>query len=55
MLSQGRFMAAVFPIYLVAGQVLGKCRAPWAALLLCFCAIVMAVYAAEFAAGYILI
>ena len=55
MLSQGRFTAAIFPIYIVAGQILAKCRAPWAALLLCFSAVVMAVYAADFAAGYMLI
>jgi len=55
MLSQGRFIAAVFPIYLVIGQLLSRCPPPVAAIILCFSAVVMAVYAAEFAAGYMLI
>jgi len=55
MLSQGRFAAAVFPIYLVIGQLLSRCAAPWAVLLLGFSAVVMAIYAAQFAAGYMLI
>jgi hypothetical protein len=55
MLSQGRFIAVVFPIYLVMGHLLSKCPAHCAALLLCFSAVVMAIYAAQFAAGYMLI
>jgi hypothetical protein len=55
MLSQGRFIAAVFPIYLVMGHLLSKCPAPCAALLLSLSAIVLAIYAAQFAAGYMLI
>jgi hypothetical protein len=55
MLSQGRFIAVVFPIYLVMGHLLSRCSAPCAALLLCFSAVVMAIYAAQFAAGYMLI
>jgi len=55
MLSQGRFIAAVFPIYLVMGHLLSKCPAPCATLLLCFSALVMAIYAAQFMAGYMLI
>jgi len=55
MLSQGRFVAAAFPIYLVMGQLLAKIPTPCAALLLCFSAVVMAIYAAQFAAGYMLI
>ena len=55
MLSQGRFVAAAFPIYLVLGRLLGRIPGPYAALLLCISALVMATYAAEFAAGYFLI
>jgi len=55
MLSQGRFIAAAFPVYLVMGHLLSKIPAPYAALLLCLSGLVMAIYAAEFAAGYMLI
>jgi hypothetical protein len=55
MLSQGRFIAAVFPLYLVIGQLLSRCPPPVAALILSFSAVVMAIYAAQFMAGYMLI
>jgi hypothetical protein len=55
MLSEGRFMAVVFPIYLVLGQILSRIPGPLAALILCFSAFLMAAYAAQFAAGYPLI
>jgi len=53
--SQGRFVAAAFPVYLVLGRVLAGSPAPCAALVLCLSAVAMAVYAALFAAGYMLI
>ncbi len=54
-LSQGRFVAAAFPIYLVLGRLLGRIPAPCAALLACLSALLMATYAADFVAGYFLI
>ena len=51
MLSQGRFVAAAFPIYVVLGQCLGKCPRFVAVALLCLSALIMLVYAAQFAEG----
>jgi hypothetical protein len=55
MLSQGRFFAAVFPIYLLIGRLLSRCPLPVAALTLCLSSVVMAIYSAQFMAGYMLI
>jgi hypothetical protein len=55
MQSQGRFMAAVFPIYLVLGHILSRIPGPFAAMILCFLALLLAAYSAHFAAGYPLI
>lgn len=52
MLSQGRFAAAVFPMYIVLGRMLCHCPWPVAASLLCLSAFFMGAYAALFAAQH---
>ena len=55
MLSQGRFIAANFLIYLVMGRLLNRIPGPVAAFVLCVAAVYLEVYAGQFAAGYLLI
>ena len=55
MLSQGRFMAVVFPIYLVMGHILGRIPGPYAAMVIGLFVFYLAVYTIHFAAGYPLI
>jgi hypothetical protein len=54
MASQGRFVAAVFPIYLVVGNLISR-SAGWAVAILGLFAAYLAVYSTMLAAGYILI
>jgi hypothetical protein len=53
--SQGRFVSIVFPIYLVLGQLLARLPAPVAVALIAASALMMAIHAATFAAGYVVI
>ena len=55
MLSQGRFIAANFLIYLVMGRLLNRIPGPVAAFVLCVAAVYLEVYVGQFAAGYLLI
>jgi len=55
MASQGRFVAAAFPIFIVLGNILGRLSWPWAAAVLAFFASYLAIYSAMLAAGYVLI
>jgi hypothetical protein len=55
MASQGRFMAAVFPMYIVMGELLRRLPSPWYVLFVAPAAILMAIYAALFAANYVMI
>lgn len=50
--SMGRFAAVVFPLYLVLGRLLAKLPIPLAAALLGVSGLLMATYAALFAAWY---
>ena len=52
MTSMGRYVAVIFPLYLVLGQMLARLRGPLAALLLCVSAGFLTLYAALFAARY---
>jgi len=52
--SMGRFVAVVFPLYLVLGQILTRLPAAVAASLLAISAFYLAVYSALFAAGYLI-
>lgn len=52
MAGMGRFVAAIFPLHLVLGQILARLRGPLAAGLLCVSACFLALYAALFAAWY---
>ena len=52
MAGMGRFVAAIFPLHLVMGQILVRLRGPLAALLLSVSACFLALYAALFAAWY---
>jgi hypothetical protein len=53
--SQGRFVSIVFPIYLVLGQLLARLPAPVALALVAASALMMAIHAATFASGYVVI
>jgi hypothetical protein len=55
MASQGRFVAAVFPIYLVLGNIFCRLSWPWTAAILLVFGIYLAIYSAMLAAGYVLI
>jgi len=55
MQSSGRFVAVVFPIYLVLGQLLCRCPPPLAAGFLAICAVFLTIYSALFAACHFLI
>jgi hypothetical protein len=55
MASQGRFVAAVFPTYIVMGHLLSRIPSPWSALVVAPAAVLMAIYAALFAAGFVVI
>jgi hypothetical protein len=55
MASQGRFVAVVFPLYIVLGYVLERLPTALAAGLCGLAAFYLAIYAAQFAAGYYLI
>lgn len=55
MASQGRFVAAVFPTYIVLGEILRRIPEPWSTLVVGPAAFLMAAYAALFAAGFALI
>jgi hypothetical protein len=55
MSSQGRFMAVVFPMYIVMGELLSRIPSPWFALIVAPAATLMAIYAALFAAGFVII
>jgi hypothetical protein len=52
MAGMGRFVAAVFPLHLVLGQILARLRGPLAALVAAVSACFLALYAALFAAWY---
>jgi hypothetical protein len=52
MLSQGRFAAVVFPMYIVLGHLLARMPTAVAVSLLAFSGLMMGIYAALFAAGY---
>lgn len=52
MAGMGRFVAAIFPLHLVLGQLLTRLRGPLAAGLLCISACLLALCAALFAAWY---
>lgn len=53
--SQGRFVAVVLPIYLVLGQLLARLPAPVAVAIVALSALMMAIHAAAFAVGYVVI
>jgi len=53
--SQGRFVAVVFPIYLVLGHLLARLPAPVAVAIVALSGFLMAVHAGMLAAGYIVI
>jgi hypothetical protein len=55
MASQGRFVAAAFPIYLVMGNILVRLPWPCAAIILVLFATYLAVYSGMLASGYVLI
>jgi hypothetical protein len=55
MASQGRFVAAAFPIYIVLGNLLIRLRRPWATAILAVFGSYLAIYSAMLAAGYVLI
>jgi len=55
MLSSGRFVAVVFPIYLVLGQLLVRCPPPLACAFLALSSVFLTIYSALFAAGQFLI
>lgn len=52
MAGMGRFVAAIFPLHLVLGQILMRLRGPVAAVVLSLSACLLALYAALFAAWY---
>jgi hypothetical protein len=52
MAGMGRFVAAIFPLHLVLGQILSRLRGPLAALLLTVDGCFLALYAALLAAWY---
>jgi hypothetical protein len=52
MLSQGRFAAVAFPVYLVLGRLMARAPAPLVAAGCVLSGFLLAVYAALFAAGY---
>ncbi len=52
MSSQARYAAVVFPVYLVLGQLLSRCPAPLAAVLLAISGVFLAVYSALFVSWY---
>lgn len=52
MAGMGRFVAAVFPLHLVLGQIFARLRGPLAGLLLSVSACFLTLYAALFAAWY---
>lgn len=51
MWSHGRFAAVAWPAYIVLGQLSARCPKPISVLLLTLCAVLLTVYAAEFALG----
>jgi hypothetical protein len=55
MASQGRFVAAAFPIYIVLGNLLIRLPRPWAVAILAVFGTYLAIYSAMLAAGYVLI
>jgi hypothetical protein len=55
MASQGRFVAAVFPMYIVMGELLRRIPDPWSTLVVAPSAFLLGIYAALFAAGFVLI
>jgi phosphoglycerol transferase MdoB-like AlkP superfamily enzyme len=55
MASQGRFVAAAFPIYLVLGNILIRVPRPWATAILALFGICLGIYSAMLAAGFVLI
>jgi hypothetical protein len=52
MISMGRFVSVVFPLYLVVGHILVRMPGPLAAVLLSLAAVWLAIFSAQFAAGY---
>jgi hypothetical protein len=52
MLSQGRFAAVAFPVYIVMGRLMARAPAPLVAALCALSGFMLTVYAALFAAGY---
>ncbi|MGO9110251.1 MAG: mannosyltransferase family protein [Thermoguttaceae bacterium] len=55
MASQGRFVAAVFPMYLVLGNILDRVPRPCANAIFALLGTYLAIYSAMLAAGYVLI
>jgi hypothetical protein len=55
MASQGRFVAAAFPVYIVLGNILIRLPRPWAIAILAVFGTYLAIYSAMLAAGYVLI
>lgn len=55
MASQGRYVAAAFPMYIVMGELLHRVPSPWSTLIIAPIAVLMAIYAALFAAGFVVI
>jgi hypothetical protein len=54
MVSQGRYAAVVFPVYIVMGQLLARLPATVAMVLLILSGVMMGIYAALFAANYMI-
>lgn len=52
MISEGRFAAVAFPVYLVIGRLLGRVPRPIAIYLVLFSGVLMGLYAALFVSGY---
>ena len=52
MLSQGRFASVAFPVYVVMGRLMARAPMPLLAVFFAILGFLLAVYAAEFAAGY---
>lgn len=55
MASQARYVASAFPMYIVMGELLRRIPSPWQSLIVAPAAVLMAIYAALFAAGFVMI
>jgi hypothetical protein len=52
MISMGRFVSVAFPLYLVLGHIMVRIPGPLAAIVLALSAVWLAIFSAQFAAGY---